>query len=83
MIAGFWFVLSCLAITAWSCAVVILAALAGVRRRPNGIYDRAAREWGRKNLAANRLKVSVAGQETIPVGPVVFVSNHVLRRQAT
>lgn len=77
MIAGFWFVLSCLAITAWYCAVVILASLAGIRQRPNGVYDRAAREWGRKNLAANRLEVSVAGQEKIPDGPVVFVSNHV------
>jgi 1-acyl-sn-glycerol-3-phosphate acyltransferase len=77
MIAGFWFVLSCLAITAYYCAVVILASLAGLPQRPNGIYDRAAREWGRKNLAANRLKVSVAGQESIPEGPVVFVSNHV------
>ena len=77
MIGGLWFVLSCLAITAWYCAVVILASLAGVRRRPNGIYDQAARSWGRKNLQANRLEVRSTGWENLPQGPAVFVSNHV------
>jgi 1-acyl-sn-glycerol-3-phosphate acyltransferase len=75
--AGLWFVLSCFAITAWYCTLVILASLAGVRNRPDGVYDRAAREWGKKNLAANRLKVNVAGQDNVPDGPAVFVSNHV------
>ena len=75
--AGFWFVLSCLAITAWYCAMVILASLAGVRRHPNDVYDRAGRGWGRDNLAANRLKVTVTGLRNIPAGPVVFVANHV------
>jgi 1-acyl-sn-glycerol-3-phosphate acyltransferase len=75
--AGIWFVLSCLLITAWYCLLVIVASLAGARHRPNGVYDRAAREWGRKNLAANRLLVTVIGGESIPDGPVVFVSNHV------
>lgn len=77
MIAAVWFVLSCLAITAWYCAVVILASLIGVRRRPDGVYDQAARSWGRKNLDANRLEVRQAGRENIPEGPAVFVSNHV------
>ena len=75
--AGLWFVVSCLAITAYYCALVILASLAGVRRHPGGVYDRAGREWGRKNLAANRLRVSIAGRENIPDGPAVFVANHV------
>jgi 1-acyl-sn-glycerol-3-phosphate acyltransferase len=75
--AGIWFVLSCLLITAWYCLLVIVASLVGARQRPNGVYDRAAREWGRKNLAANRLAVTVSGRESIPDGPVVFVSNHV------
>jgi 1-acyl-sn-glycerol-3-phosphate acyltransferase len=75
--AGLWFVASCLAITIYYCGMVILASLAGVRRHPNGVYDRAGREWGRKNLAANRLKVEVLGKENIPDGPAVFVSNHV------
>ena len=75
--AGLWFVVSCVVITGYYCAMVILASLAGVRRRPDGVYDRAAREWGRKNLAANRLKVAVFGRENIPDGPAVFVSNHV------
>lgn len=77
MIAGLWFVISCLAITAWYCAVVILASLIGVPRRPDGVYDQAARSWGRKNLSANRLEVRSAGWENIPQGPAVFVSNHV------
>jgi 1-acyl-sn-glycerol-3-phosphate acyltransferase len=77
MIAGLWFVLSCLAITAWYCTVVILAALVGIRRRSNGVYDHAARAWGRKNLAANRLRVVCTGLERVPEGPAVFVSNHV------
>lgn len=75
--AGLWFVLSCLAITAYYCVVVIAASLAGVRRRLGGVYDRAGREWGRKNLAANRLTVTVSGEENIPDGPAVFVANHV------
>lgn len=75
--AGLWFVVSCLAITAYYCAVVIAAALLGVKRRPNGIYDRAARAWGQKNLAANRLRVTAYGLESLPPGPLVFVSNHV------
>ena len=77
MIAGFWFVLSCLAITAWYCAMVILASLVGIRRRPDGVYDRAGRGWGRNNLSANRLTVTVTGAEHIPDGPAVFVANHV------
>lgn len=77
MIAGLWFFLSCLAITTWYCSVVILASLAGVRRRPGGVYDWAGRGWGRTNLLANRLEVTVTGQEKIPDGPAVFVANHV------
>jgi 1-acyl-sn-glycerol-3-phosphate acyltransferase len=77
MISGLWFVVSCLAITAFYCTVVILASLAGVRRRTNGIYDRAGRGWGRDNLAANRLPVTVTGREHLPDGPAVFVANHV------
>ena len=75
--AGAWFVLSCLLITIYYCLVVILASLAGVRQRPGGVYDRAAREWGRKNLRANQLRVRAVGLDHIPAGPVVFVSNHV------
>ena len=77
MIAALWFLLSCIVITAWYCGVVILASLLGVRQRPDGVYDQAARSWGRKNLAANRLEVRQSGGENIPEGPAVFVSNHV------
>jgi 1-acyl-sn-glycerol-3-phosphate acyltransferase len=77
MLAALWFILSCTAITAWYCGMVIAASLAGVRRRTGGVYDRAAREWGRANLAANRLRVTVNGRENVPDGPAVFVANHV------
>jgi 1-acyl-sn-glycerol-3-phosphate acyltransferase len=77
MIAGLWFVFSCVMITGVYCAMVIVASLAGVPPRADGVYDRAGRGWGRNNLAVNRLKVTVTGKENVPPGPVVFVANHV------
>ena len=75
--SGLWFVTSCLCITAWYCGMVIAASILGIRRRPDGVYDRAGREWGRKNIAANGLEVSVRGLDNVPAGPCVFVANHV------
>jgi 1-acyl-sn-glycerol-3-phosphate acyltransferase len=77
LIRGVWFVISCLAITAWYCGLVIAASLLRVRRRPGGIYDLAAREWGRNNLRVNGLTLHVEGMKHVPCGPAVFVSNHV------
>lgn len=75
--SGLWFFLTCLGLTLYYCLLVIAAALIGVQRRPGGVYDRAAREWGRKNLRVNRLTVMVSGADRIPHGPCVYVANHV------
>ncbi len=56
---------------------VIFASLLNIENRPGGVYDRAARNWSRKLLAAARVPVRTEGMERIPQGqPVVFVSNH-------
>ncbi len=56
---------------------VIIAALLRIENRPGGVYDRAARNWSRKLLAAAQVPVSTVGMENIPANqPVVFVSNH-------
>jgi len=72
-----WYVVSSFFVTTYYCMLVILASLVGVKLRPEGIYDRAGREWGRKLLHWNGLKVSLMGMENIPDGPCVFVANHV------
>ncbi|MEP7324694.1 MAG: lysophospholipid acyltransferase family protein [Gemmatimonadota bacterium] len=72
-----WYVISSFFVTAYYCLKVILASQVGVRLRPDGVYDQAAREWGRKLLRANGLNVAVQGGENIPDGPCVFVANHV------
>lgn len=40
------------------------------------VYARHARLWARLALALNRVRVTVAGAENIPHGPVIFMSNH-------
>ena len=40
------------------------------------VYARHARLWARLALALNRVRVTVAGAENIPDGPVIFMSNH-------
>jgi 1-acyl-sn-glycerol-3-phosphate acyltransferase len=75
--AALWFLVSCFFITSYYCLKVVGASLLGIRHRPGGVYDRAARDWGLKNLAANGLRVTVHCLELIPEGPCVFVANHV------
>lgn len=72
-----WYVISSFVVTTYYCLQVILASLVGVKLRPEGIYDRAAREWGRKLLRLNGLVVRFQGMANIPDGPCVFVANHV------
>lgn len=72
-----WYVISSFFVTAYYCGQVILASLVGVKLRPEGVYDRAAREWGRKLLRLNGLPVRLHGMSNIPGGPCVFVANHV------
>lgn len=40
------------------------------------LYARHAVLWGRLGLALNMTKVTVSGAETLPDGPVIFMSNH-------
>lgn len=66
-----------LAVTIWYGSKVIVAALAGIRQCPGGVYDQAARCWGRALLKASGVSVRTVGFENVPTGkPVVYVSNH-------
>jgi 1-acyl-sn-glycerol-3-phosphate acyltransferase len=56
---------------------VLLAAIGRVRQRPGGIYDRAAREWGRGMLRGTGITVRVEGRERLdPTVPTVYIANH-------
>ena len=57
---------------------VILAGLVfRIPNRQGGLYDEAARRWGRKQLVAAGVPVELIGWERVPDDePVVFVSNH-------
>ena len=56
---------------------VLLAAVFRVKQRPGGIYDRAAREWGRGMLRGTRITVTVEGREKLdPMVPAVYIVNH-------
>jgi 1-acyl-sn-glycerol-3-phosphate acyltransferase len=49
----------------------------GVRQRTGGIYDRAAREWGRAMLRGTGIRVEVEGRESLdPATPKVYIANH-------
>ena len=61
----------------WWGSRVLLAALTGVKQRPGGIYDRAAREWGRGMLRSAGIRVVVEGRERLdPANPRVYIANH-------
>ncbi len=56
---------------------VLLAALFRVRQRAGGIYDRAAREWGRGMLRGTGITVQVEARERLePAVPAVYIANH-------
>lgn len=77
MIQVFRYVAALVGLTAWYGTSVILAALARVAHRPGGVYDRAAREWGRGLLRATGVTVEVRGEERLrPDRPCVYVANH-------
>ncbi len=66
-----------LGLTVWHGSKVILAALVGVRYRPDGVYDQAARRWARGLLKTSGVRVRTVGFENVPTGrPAVYVSNH-------
>lgn len=57
--------------------VAIVAALLGVKDRPNGVFDFVPRQWSRLMLWAAGVKVTVHGLDTLVEGePHIFVSNH-------
>lgn len=56
---------------------VIVAAFAGIKQRPGGVYDRMQRGYGSRLLRATRIELVVEGRDGVdPARPVVFVSNH-------
>jgi len=56
---------------------VLLSAIVGVKQRTGGIYDRAAREWGRAMLRGTGIHVVVEGRERLdPATPKVYIANH-------
>lgn len=61
----------------WWGSRVLLAAVCRVKQRPGGIYDRAAREWGRGMLKGIGIDVVLEGRERLdPAVPKVYVANH-------
>ena len=56
---------------------VLLGAVFGVKQRSGGIYDRAAREWGRGMLRGTGIRVVVEGRERLAAPtPKVYIANH-------
>lgn len=61
----------------WWGSRVLFAASFRVKQRPGGIYDRAARGWGRGMLRGARITVAVEGRERLdPRVPKVYIANH-------
>ncbi|HEY4672160.1 MAG TPA: lysophospholipid acyltransferase family protein [Gemmatimonadaceae bacterium] len=56
---------------------VIIAALFGVKDKPNGLFDNAPRWWSMLVLWASGVKVRTHGLEKLPPGPHIYASNHV------
>ncbi|MGH7546582.1 MAG: lysophospholipid acyltransferase family protein [Gemmatimonadales bacterium] len=77
MIRTAWFYLVLVVSSVIHAGGVLVAALLGVRRRPGGIYDWGAADWGKDLIKAAGTPVHVQGLERIPRGvPVVYASNH-------
>src|SRR3954468_16969206 len=56
---------------------VIIAALFGVKDKPNGLFDNAPRWWSMLVLWASGIKVRTHGLENLKAGPHIYASNHV------
>ncbi len=77
MLRTLWFLVVLLFSTIWYGGGVVLAGLLGVRRRPGGVYDRAAKGWAQKALWAAGVPYQVVGLEQVALDrPTVFASNH-------
>ncbi len=61
----------------WHGSKVLLAAVTGRRQKTGGVYDRAARDWGRGMLRGTHITVEVIGRERLdPAIPKVYIANH-------
>lgn len=59
-------------------AIVVLAALLGVRDRPGGVYEWAPRTWARILVRVSGVRIVLHGEERMRSGESrVFASNHV------
>ena len=63
-------------LTVWHALKVTVAALAGVRDRPGGFYDRELGTWARRLLEVTALPVEVQGLERLPPAACVYAANH-------
>lgn len=63
--------------TAYCGTRIMVAALAGIKQVPGGVYDRIQRSYGVLMLRATGMRLELSGLEhLIPGQPVVFISNH-------
>jgi len=77
MIRTVWFYVVLVVSSVIHAGGVLVAALAGVKRRPGGVYDWGASDWARDIIAAAGTPVALEGRERIPPHrPVVYASNH-------
>jgi 1-acyl-sn-glycerol-3-phosphate acyltransferase len=77
MLRTVWFFLVMVASTVWYGSGVVVAGVLGVKRRPGGVYDRAAKRWAQKALWAAGIPYRVVGLDAVPLErPVVIASNH-------
>lgn len=63
-------------LTVWHALKVTVAALAGVRDRPGGFYDRELQTWAGRLLAVTDLPVETRGLERVPPAGCVYAVNH-------
>lgn len=63
-------------LTVWHALKVTVAALAGVRDRPGGFYDRELRTWAGRLLEVTDLPVETRGLERVPAAGCVYAVNH-------
>jgi 1-acyl-sn-glycerol-3-phosphate acyltransferase len=78
ILRSIWYYATAIFVTAYWSTAVVLGALAGVKYRKGGLYDRAARGWGSWLAALNGLTLRVEGLERIPTDrSYVYISNHV------
>jgi 1-acyl-sn-glycerol-3-phosphate acyltransferase len=74
MIRAIRYLLAVTACTVFYGTRVVIAALAGVKQRAGGIYDRAQRAYGVRLLRITKLQLVIEGE--VPKQPVVYASNH-------